>query len=208
MTEKADLCLTDPPYGMNYQSGRRKEKHNKIINDAELSWLPEFSRRLRLICNQNIHLYIFSSWHRIEIFKSLLQQNFNIQNILIWHKNNHGSGDLKNDYAPQYEMILLLNTGKRQLRGRRDSNILKFKRVKTEDHPTQKPVYLCEYLITKSTKPGQIIIDPFLGGGSTAVACENRKRRWIGIEKEEKYCEIAARRIEAAASQLSFEDYL
>jgi DNA modification methylase len=77
------------------------------------------------------------------------------------------------------------------------------------DHPTVKPLKLMEYLLNLLSYPTDIItIDPFLGSGTTAVACENLKRRWIGIEKEEKYCEIAARRIEAAASQKSFEDYL
>jgi len=69
-------------------------------------------------------------------------------------------------------------------------------------HPTQKPVLLMEYLTKTYTNEDEIVLDFAVGSGTTAVACEKLKRRWIGIEKEEKYCEIAAKRIEAEASQL------
>jgi site-specific DNA-methyltransferase (adenine-specific) len=75
-------------------------------------------------------------------------------------------------------------------------------------HITPKPVPLIENILKHSSNPGDLVIDLFGGSGTTAVACENLKRRWIMCEKEERYCEIAARRIEAAASQKSFEDYL
>jgi len=63
-------------------------------------------------------------------------------------------------------------------------------------HPTQKPVGLFEYLIKTYTNEGDLVLDNCIGSGTTAVACENLKRKWIGIEKEEKYCEIARKRLE------------
>ena len=76
-------------------------------------------------------------------------------------------------------------------------------REKNEDgttaHPTQKPTNLICYILSVG---GGRVLDPFLGSGTTAVACERLKRQWIGIEIEEKYCEIAAKRIEAERKQL------
>ena len=68
-------------------------------------------------------------------------------------------------------------------------------------HPTQKPKYLMVWCLSWSKTNG-IVLDPFIGSGTTAVACERLKRRWIGIEIEKKYCEIAAKRIEAERKQL------
>jgi len=75
-------------------------------------------------------------------------------------------------------------------------------------HLTPKPVRMIENILKHSSNPDDLVLDCFAGSGTTGAACENLKRRWVLIEKEEAYCEIAAKRIEAAASQLSFEDYL
>ena len=82
------------------------------------------------------------------------------------------------------------------------SSILKYKVVRGGKHPTQKPVALMEYLIKTYTNEGETVLDFCIGSGTTAVACEHLKRRWIGIEIEEKYCEISAKRIEKERSQL------
>ena len=68
------------------------------------------------------------------------------------------------------------------------------------DHPTQKPIAVMQFSALQSV--GKVVLDPFLGSGTTAIACERLNRRWIGIEISEKYCEIAAKRIESEASQL------
>ena len=68
-------------------------------------------------------------------------------------------------------------------------------------HPTQKPVPLLEYLIRTYSNEGETILDNCIGSGSTAVAAENTGRRWIGIEKEEHFCEVAKKRIAEATAQ-------
>lgn len=85
--------------------------------------------------------------------------------------------------------------------------IIKFRKYNNLDkkgnlHPTQKPDELFEYLLITYSNRNQLILDPFLGSGTTAVACEKLNRRWIGIEISEKYCSIAKKRIEAEASQI------
>jgi len=82
-------------------------------------------------------------------------------------------------------------------------NIIKIGNAKRKGkvHPTQKPVALMEYLTKTYTNKGETVLDFCLGSGTTAIACERLNRRWIGIEIEEKYCEIAAKRIESERSQ-------
>ena len=94
------------------------------------------------------------------------------------------------NYGKQVDMVRTENTGERY-----PLTILKFKRDKEKLHPTQKPVALLECLIKTYTNEGEIVLDNCMGSGSTGVACLNTNRRFIGIEKDEKYFEIACNRI-------------
>jgi len=184
-----DLVVTDPPYGINYQT--RKKKHKKIIGDDNLSWLPNWVSELKRICKPDAHLYIFCSWHNVDIFKKEVGALFNIKNILIWEKNNHGIGDLQGDYAPMYEMILFCSNGKKKLNGGRDANVLKVRKMPTDNHPTEKPVNLIAYLIEKSSQKGEIVLDTFAGSYSTARAAVETGRNFICFEIDANYCAIA-----------------
>ena len=98
----------------------------------------------------------------------------------------------------------LLNGGTPKREGSTDRfpiSILKFDRDRDGLHPTQKPVALFEYLIRTYTKEGDTVLDNCAGSGTTAVACERTNIKWACIEKEERYCEIAAKRIERETSQ-------
>jgi site-specific DNA-methyltransferase (adenine-specific) len=196
-----DLVLTDPPYGMLFQSNRRQEKYDKIENDNNLDWLDTWCEQINRIKKDNAHIYIFCSWHHVDIFKQAIEKHFPVKNILIWQKNNTGMGDLFNDYAPEYEMILYCNPSNKKLNGGRDSNILRYKRTQNELHPTQKPVDLFAYLIQKSTNENDLVLDCFSGSGTTAVACHNLKRRFICIEKDPEYAKASQERLEQAQRQ-------
>ena len=196
-----DLVLTDPPYGMLFQSNYRQEKYNKIENDDNLDWLDEWCEQLNRIKKDDSHIYIFCSWHNVDVFKHTVEKFFPVKNVLIWQKNNTGMGDLFNDYAPEYEMILYCNPNNKKLNGGRDSNILRYKRTQNELHPTQKPVDLFAYLIQKSTNENDLVIDCFSGSGTTAVACHNLKRRFICIERDKEYYLASCERLEQAQRQ-------
>lgn len=186
-----DLVVTDPPYGMKFQSNYRKVQHKSIQNDDNLDWLESWVIELKRVCKDEAHLYIFCSWHNIDLFKEKVGAYFNVKNILIWEKNNTGMGDLEGDYAPKYEMILFCSNGSKKLNGGRDANILKAKRTGNENHPTEKPVNLISYLIEKSSNENDIVLDTFAGSFSTAHACKQKKRNFICFEIEEEYCRTA-----------------
>ena len=191
-----DMVLTDPPYGMDFQSNRRNEKYAKMKNDSCLNWLDFFSDELFRVSAENTAHYVFCSFHNVDKFKQSLEKNFKIKNILIWEKNNTSMGDLKADFAPKYEMIIFIQKGRRLINGKRDPNIMRFNRTGNKLHPTQKPVDLIEYLIEKFSDKGDTVLDPFMGSGSTGLACVNTNRRFIGIELDPDYFAIAKQRIE------------
>ena len=190
-----DLVLTDPPYGMEFKSNYRKIKYEKIENDNNLDWLPVFSSEIFRILKDDTHAYVFCSFHNVDLFKQELQKHFEIKNLLVWVKNNTGMGDLYGDYAPQYELCFYIQKGKRKLNEGRDSNILKFNKTGNSLHPTEKPQDLFGFLIRKSSNEDNIIFDPFIGSGTTAVACKQLKRNYIGCEISSEYCEIAKSRL-------------
>lgn len=200
--ESIDLIVTDPPYGMSFVSNIRKVKYRKIENDDNLDWLPDwFDNQYRVLKN-NSHCYVFCSWHHIDKFKQQASKSgFNLKNILIWHKNNAGQGDLYGDYAPQYEMILFLHKGRKFLNGKRDSNIIRCPKTGNEHHPTEKPVNLMQYLIEKSSNKGDTVLDNFFGSGATAIACHNTGRNFIGHEIDEERYLSAKKRVELLTSQ-------
>jgi len=192
---KVDMVLTDPPYGMDFQSNRRKEKHNKIANDSSLEWLEDFVAKMYEISAGNTAHYVFCSFHNIDVFKQAFEKKFKLKNILIWEKNVHSMGDLKGDFAPKYEMCLFLHKGRTLMRGKRDPNIMKFAKTGNKLHPTEKPVDMMEYLLSKFSDEGMRILDPFMGSGTTGVACKNLNRKFIGIELDETYYKVAKDRI-------------
>lgn len=190
-----DVILTDPPYGMSFQSNHRKEKHMKIENDSNLDWLPELMYQLDRITKPDGHMYIFCSWHFIDKFKMSIEKYRRVKNTLVWEKNNTGMGDLYGDYAPKHELILYCSNGKRKLNGGRDSNIIKATRTQNDLHPTQKPVDLFEFLIGKSMVKGSKVFDPFGGSCTTAVASKALGVDWCVCELEEKYVKVGNDRL-------------
>lgn len=187
--------ITDPPYGMNFQSHRRKNEYEKIANDDNLDWLEEYFKEIYRCLKDNTAIYCFCSWHNVDIFKQAFEKYFKLKNILIWVKNNHGSGDLKAGYAPKYEMILYGNKGRCCFRKGRKEDVMFFNKTKNEFHPTEKPIDLIEELLLNSTEENDWIFDGFMGSGSVGVACKNNNRNFIGFEIDKNYFNIAESRI-------------
>jgi len=175
-----DLVLTDPPYGIDYQSNRRvaREKLPKFANDVDLSWVDGWVDDVFRVLKDNTHFYCFTRFDMYPVFYASIVRRFKVKNCLIWVKNNHGSGDLNGSYAPQYEMVIFAAKGKRDLNGQRDSDVLECDNVPSahRHHATQKPVELLRQLIEKSTEPGEVVLDPFGGVGSTGLACVDLSR--------------------------------
>ena len=123
---------------------------------------------------------------------------FKIKNIIVWEKNNTSMGDLKGSYAPKYELVIFAHKGRRVLNGFRYADIIKAARTGNKYHPTEKPVDLLEIFIKESSNKDEVVFDAFMGSGSTGVACVNTGRKFIGMELDKKYFDIACSRITEA----------
>lgn len=176
-----DLLVTDPPYGMKFQSNYRIIKHGEIAGDDALPkdalchWITLAKRAA----------YVFCRWDNIPEFSGQTS-------VLAWVKNNWSMGDLQHEHGRQWEAIMFYAKDRHEF-NKRIPDVLFDDRTGNDLHPTQKPVSLIKKLIECNV--GDLIVDPFMGSGTTLRAAKDLGRRAIGIEIEEKYCEIAAKRL-------------
>ena len=194
--EPVDLVLTDPPYGINHKSSMTGHNGGTALPGI-LGDTDTILRDCAIALMEPLPQIVFGSWK--------VQKPKGCKALLIWEKGDHvGMGDLSMPWKPNTEEIYIIGSG---FNGHRGSSVLRFNAPVSWNsvlfgrcHPNQKPIGLIVELLTKA--PQGKVLDPFIGSGTTAVACERLNRRWIGIEIEEKYCEIAAKRIEKERSQL------
>jgi len=194
------LLVTDPPYGIDYVSNRRvlESKVTVPIKNDDKKAFELLDKTLELLKSKfvdNPHLYVFCSWKNYPEFKEIISKYHEIKNVIVWDKGNHGAGDLSGNYGERYELIIFAGSGQRNIKYPRPDNIQLYPKVSKLEHPTQKPVELLKFLIEKSSSNKEVIIDPFMGVGSTAVACIYTGNPCIGIEIDEKYFKIANRRV-------------
>lgn len=190
-----DSVITDPPYGINYYSNYYKQKnpYKRIVNDDQLFFPIE---KVRRIVKDTGCIFFFFSWKN--------PPNISLKNKIIWVKNNWSAGDLKGDFGNQYEEIGFISMSRFKLKGKRISNVWFCNRKKPEFHPTEKPIKLIERMILLTTDTNDIIMDPFIGSGTTLVAAERLGRNSIGIEISEEYCEITYERLKKEVMQSKF----
>ena len=192
-----DLIVTDPPYLIDYQSNYRKNKYKKIKNDIKAEELiSNYFKECYRILKDNTAMYSFCSWHNIDFFKREFEKYFKLKNIIVWNKNNTSMGDLKGSYAPKYEFILFGHKGRKLINGFRYPDVLEAKRTGNKLHPTQKPIDLLEIFIKTSSNEGDTVFDGFMGSNSTGIASIKNNRKFIGIELDSNYYNIAKQRID------------
>jgi DNA modification methylase len=182
----ADVLVTDPPYGMAHVSGWQPRPiagdETTGVRDRALS---AWGDRPALV---------FGRWSE--------PRPVNVRARLIWDKGEWpGMGDLKFPWGPSDEEVYILGSG---WTGKREGTVVRANRLTgsmASDHPTPKPVALMERLIAKA--PKGIIADPFAGSGSTLVAAKALGRHAIGVELEERYCEVIANRLSQGVLDLT-----
>ena len=172
----ADVLLTDPPYGMAHSSGWGARP---IAGDEDTS-----TRDAALAMWGEKPGLVFGRWDCPHPAGARL--------ALTWDKGDWpGMGDLALPWGPSTEEIYVLGGG---FLGRRKGSVIRIARLTGDTrHPNEKPLALLEHLILRC--PPGVVADPFAGAGTTLVAAKNLGRRAIGIEIEERYCEIAAKRL-------------
>lgn len=201
--------ITDPPYKMNHSTGgctnigmknkwQGNIKAGNTVMGFDLSikfsdWLPEIYRVLQ----ESGHCYIFCNDKNLqELMNECSKVGFRESNILVWIKNNACPNRY---YMKNCEFILFLYKGAaKPINNMGDKAAIQVDNIngKNKLHPTQKPIGLLKRFVLNSTNENDIILDPFMGCGSTGVAASEIGRDFIGIELDENYFNIAKERIE------------
>jgi site-specific DNA-methyltransferase (adenine-specific) len=192
--EPVDLVLTDPPYGMDLQPQRGKTKAivGDVRRDAQsLMWgvVPQCYRLLK----PDSSAFFFGRWSEVWA-KEVLDQWFDVKGCIVWVKNVFGIGYY---LRPQWELAWYCHKGKPPVPEEAVSDVWDCRRVFDTQHSCEKPIDLLGRLLKFAVgqKGGGLVLDPFMGSGSTLRAAKDMAIKSIGIEIEEKYCEIAAKRL-------------
>jgi len=200
--ESAEICLTDPPYGVDYVGGTKDKLtiENDGLEDA-LGLLEDSFGNIAATIKKNIFVFHPNMYHA-EFLKEY-KKYFHLSSVLMWVKNTFTLG--RGDFHWRSEPILYgwVIKGQHNWYGdRKQSNVLEFnKPTKNKHHPTMKPIDLIEYLLKLTTKVNDIVLDPFSGSGATLIACENLKRNCYAIEFDPKYCDVIIERWENLTGQ-------
>lgn len=200
--DSVDLIVTDPPYriaqcgrsGCGGMLGANHERQGKIFKNNDIDfcdWIPEIFRVLK----PGGHCYIMINARNLATLQTVAEQaGFKFQQLLVWDKGNVTPNRW---YMNACEFILMLRKGKAvAIRDKGTPNILRISNVKNKQHPTEKPVELMRILIENSTEPGDVVLDPFMGAGSTPIAAITTNRQYIGFELDEVFFNVAKQRIE------------
>ena len=185
---KADMVFTDPPYGYKYESNHQ-DRHQMLMNDDVML---DFAPVINSVMFDDSSIYVCGSFQTISKWIDYISINFKYKNLIVWQKNNWSMGDLKGAFAGQHELIIFAHKGRVELIGKRDPDIWRFDRQAPDVHPTQKPVELIEYAMSKVKSGG--VLDVFGGSGSTMIACEKTNRINYSMELDPKYCDVIIKR--------------
>ncbi len=187
-----DLVLTDPPYLVGYE-GRWDGDRRQIVGDRDPSWLePAFVNIWRLLRNDRFCIS-FYGWPHIDLFLGLWKKiGFRPVSHLAFVKSHWGLGRFTRG---RHETAFLLAKGRPAKPSKAIPDVLNWKRDKVKWHPNQKPVAALEPLITTFCPDDGLVLDPFMGSGSTLMAAKQNGVKAIGIEIGSQYCATAIRRL-------------
>ena len=197
-----DAIITDPPYNIaqknNFSSmGRAGIDFGEWDKNADIfSYINEASR----ILQKNGSFIVFNAWKNLgDIAKYSEQQGFETKDMIRLEKSNPMPRNRDRRYITDYECaIWFVKKNAKWIFNRQSQNYERPKfvaSIETGFHPTQKNLHLMEWLIKIHTNENQTILDPFMGSGTTGVACNNLNRNFIGIEKDDNYFKIPSDRI-------------
>jgi site-specific DNA-methyltransferase (adenine-specific) len=198
-----DLVVTDPPYE-SLEKHRAigtttRLKHSKASSNDWFAIFPnarflELFREVHRVLKKHRHFYLFCDPETAFIAKPIAEQaGFKFWKPLVWDKRKIGMGY---HYRSRYEFVLFFEKGKRKLNDLGVPDIIECPRVHN-GYPTEKPVQVSEVLIRQSTEPGELVIDPFMGSGSTGVAAVRLRREFRGADVCAEAVDITRARVSA-----------
>ena len=201
--KKADLVVTDPPYntGMDGEGKNEKARLSHMFNDKIENWeefISDFLTNYFTYTKGECAFYIFIDWRKVNDIRSGMEKLMDVKNVIVWDKRVHGLGS---DYKSTYELCIVGKKGKPEIHNRfgldyQDIWRLQREMGRNKMHATVKPIELLEKPIKHASKEDDIVMDLFLGSGSTLIACEKTNRICYGMELDPKYIDVIIQRYE------------
>ena len=195
--QKANLVVTDPPYNVNYEGTAGKIKNDNMADEKFYQFLLDAFVNMEKVMANDASIYVFhADTEGLNFRKAFSDAGFYLSGCCIWMKPSLVLG--RSPYQWQHEPCLYgwKKKGKHQwYSDRKQTTIWSFeKSKKNTDHPTMKPIPLLAYPIKNSSMSNTLILDPFLGSGSTLIACAETDRICRGIELDPKYADVIVKR--------------
>ncbi len=193
-----DAVVTDPPYGeVNRKSSGLRNLDKgvaDIVNFDEKELANTFTKLSKSI-------YIWCGFSQISYYTELFKEKDYSSRLCVWEKTNPSPMNGQHLWLSSIEPCVFARTSGAIFNNHCESPVWRLPTEPKEYHPTAKPIRLMEILISASSNENGYILDPFMGSGTTGIAAINLKRQFVGIEKEQKYFDIACKRIEDAQRQ-------
>ena len=207
-----DLVLTDPPYKFESMGGgfyaknasAKREYLDSLRKINCVNFNPSFMLEILKKKLKLFYGYFFTNKFLIEPYLSFARKNGYKYDILVMAKSNPIPAH-NNHYLSDLEYVIMIREAKTYFSNHKNlDDFRKFylTNCKKREHPAQKDIGIIQKFIRVSSREGDLILDPFLGSGTTAVACIELNRRFIGIELSPEYCEMAKKRISKIQPQL------
>ncbi|RSI19078.1 DNA adenine methyltransferase YhdJ [Streptococcus sanguinis] len=195
--KKANLVLTDPPYNVNVEETAGKIKNDDMSDTDFFQFLFNMFVNVERSMEDDASIYVFhADTEGLNFRKAFKDAGFYLSGCCVWKKNALVLG--RSPYQWQHEPVLYgwKQKGKHQwFSDRKQTTIWEYDRPKSsKEHPTMKPVQLMAYPIQNSSMRGTLILDPFLGSGSTLIAADQTGRVCYGIELDEKFVDVIVKR--------------
>lgn len=172
------VIFADPPYGIAYHSNYYKGRnpHAPVARDWNFQ-IGAFLRAVAVALADGGAAYVCCRWDVLPAWTMEVPPPLELANVIVWVKDNWSAGDLTGNFGFQHEFVMMLTKGRHVLRGKRWPNVWPIARVPHTQllHPTQKPVALPERAVTSSSSPGELVVDPFCGSGTTGEAATGRR---------------------------------
>jgi DNA modification methylase len=206
--QKADMVFTDPPYNVSYEGGSKKRTAIQNDNISNFySFLYDFYFNCFSVMNDGAPIYVaHSELERVNFTSAFLDAGFKLSSIIVWVKNN-ATFSMNKDYKWRHEPILYgWKQGRTRIwsAGNTEDTVWNIDRpVRSDEHPTMKPVDLCEKAIANSSVSGSLVYEPFCGSGSTMVAAHQLRRKCYAMELDPKYCQVILERMIALDPSLT-----
>jgi len=217
-----DLIIADPPYflSMGHAGGAGLKNSleqksdmmasNRAFGDLAIAkpFFQQLFREYRRVLKPGGHFYFFTDWRGYAFYFPIINAELPVRNLIVWDKKS-GPGSY---YTFAHEFIIFGTDGPKLLH-KGGTNVWRMPAFSSgakstngeKVHPTQKTVEIISKMIEDASDPGAVVLDPFMGSGTTAVACLKTGRNYIGFELDEKYHAIAMQRIAETQAQLQQE---